>query len=155
MFNIKKSFSNNYKFNKYTEDNNMNEYVHNNKYFFDKEITSEEFEVGYINYRTLASAFYHILCNDITKLFYASINGECEIPELVNGSDYDEEKDEWNDIYQYYIISDHGYEILSEYTDEIIYYLPSLDIYIWGVTHFGTPWDGIFTNIKIELKEAN
>ena len=72
----------------------MKNAVWNYNSFGGNEITSEEIEVGYINYRTLSSAFYHILCNDITKLFCASINGEYEEPELVNGSDYDEEKDD-------------------------------------------------------------
>jgi hypothetical protein len=25
-------------------------------------------------------------------------------------------------------------------------------MYIWGVTHFGTPWNGVNTNIKIKLE---
>ena len=150
MININKTFTNNY-----TEDNIMKKYVHNNKYFFDKEITSKEIETGYINYSTLASVFDHVICNDIAKFFYTSINGEYQEPELVNGCEYDEDNDRYRDIFQYYIISRNGYEFLSSYTDEIVYYLPSLDIYVWGVCHYGMPWNGVYTNIKVELEEVN
>ena len=62
---------------------------------------------------------------------------------FVNGEFYDEE------IYQHYIISDYGCQFLAEYTDEIMFYNERLDIYIWGITHFGTAWDYVLTDIKI------
>lgn len=129
----------------------MENYVHNYKHFYGVEVTPEEIENGYINYRTLAKTFDAILCNDITKLFYTDINGSYNEVELVNGSDYNEEYDEYCDIYQYYIIDGNGYNILSSCTDEIIYYIEALDMYIWGVTHFGTAWNGVNTDIKIVL----
>ena len=67
---------------------------------------------------------------DIAKFFYNYIDGEYQVPKFVNGSDYDEENDCCRDIFQYYIISRNGYEFLSNYTDEVVYYLPSLDIYV-------------------------
>ena len=69
--------------------------------------------------------------------------------ELINGVDYDEEADEFIDIYQYYIIDGYGAEILQELTDEIIYYNSKLDIYLWGIDHFGTSWSYVLTNVKI------
>ena len=36
--------------------------------------------------------------------------------EVENGVDYDEETDEYFDVYQYYIISGHDAEMLEEYT---------------------------------------
>ena len=45
------------------------------------------------------------------------------------------------DIYQYWIISDSGAEYLKENTDEIVIYIDELDIYLWGITHYGTSWD--------------
>lgn len=62
----------------------------------------------------------------------------------------DELEREQPEIYQYYIISDSGKDILKYHTDEIIYYINSLDIYVWCVTHWGTSWDYVLTNIKIE-----
>lgn len=124
----------------------------NSKYFYGVEISEEEINNGYINYRTLVKAFDAVLCNDITKLFFTEINGVYQEAELYNGTDYDEEEDYYYDIYQYYIIDNNGVDILETNTDEIIYYLPELDIYVWGVTHFGTPWNGVNTNIKINLE---
>lgn len=90
-----------------------------------------------------ANLFYNddnmILCNNIVN-DYDNI-------ELVNGTDYDE------DIYQYYIIDDSLANRLIENTDEIIYYHNKLDIYILGVTHFGTSWDYVLTEFKLEKVE--
>lgn len=130
----------------------MNKTEWNSKYFYGVEISEEEINNGYINYRTLATAFDAVLCNDITKLFFTEINGTYQEAELYNGTDYNEEEDYYYDIYQYYIIDNNGVSILEDNTDEIIYYLPELDIYVWGVTHLGTPWNGVNTNIKIKLE---
>lgn len=61
-----------------------------------------------------------------------------------------EQQDNQQEIFQYYIISDNLAEILKDLTNEIVYYIDYLDIYIWGVTHYGTSWDYVLTNIKIE-----
>ena len=57
------------------------------------------------------------------------------------------------EIFQYFIISDNGAEILQELTDEIVYYLPVIDCYVWGVTHWGTSWDYVLTDIPIEIEQ--
>lgn len=124
----------------------------NSEYFYGVKITEDEINNGYINYRTLATAFDAVLCNDITKVFFTEINGTYQEAELYNGVDYNEEEDYYYDIYQYYIIDNNGVSILEDNTDEIIYYLPELDIYVWGVTHYGTPWNGVNTDIKINLE---
>ena len=59
-------------------------------------------------------------------------------------------QEQQQEIFQYYIIDDNGAEILQTWTNEIVYYIEYLDIYIWGVTHYGTSWDYVLTNIKIE-----
>lgn len=53
------------------------------------------------------------------------------------------------EIFQYFIISDPGAELLQELTDEIVFYNSGLDMYVWGVTHYGTSWDYVLTNIPI------
>lgn len=70
--------------------------------------------------------------------------------ELYNGSNYDEENDEYADIYQYYIIN--GYiDLFIEYLpDEIIFYSEKLDIYLLGVTHLGTAWGYVLTDVGLE-----
>lgn len=124
--------------------------MENKKYFYGHEVSSYGVEHNRVDYRTLAKCFDGVLCNDITKLFYSTINGEYNEPELYNGCDYDEENDCYEDIYQYYIISSYGAELLGRYTNEIVWYIPILDIYVWGITHFGTSWDYVLTDIKIE-----
>lgn len=75
-----------------------------------------------------------ILCNEIPNVFP-------EMWEYIeNGSEYDEESDTYADIYQYYIIDPGTAERLKEHTEEIIYYIEKLDIYVLGVTHYGTAW---------------
>lgn len=44
------------------------------------------------------------------------------------------------DIYQYYLINDSLARMLIEHTDNIIFYSDKLDLYVLGVTHFGTGW---------------
>lgn len=129
----------------------MMEYVHKSKYFYGNEISEYGLKNGYVDYKTLAKSFDAVLCNDITKLFFATVNNKYNEVEVVNGCDYDEENDSYTDIYQYFIIDNNGYEILKELTDEIVYYVPVLDIYVWGVTHCGTAWNYVLTDIKIDL----
>lgn len=73
---------------------------------------------------------------------------ETEIEEIEN--DIEELNNEYYDeIFQYFIISSSGAEILEEYTDEIVFYNAELDMYVWGVTHCGTGWDYVLTDIKL------
>lgn len=64
----------------------------------------------------------------------------------------EEEQDRQPDIFQWFIVSNNGAEILKE-AGEIVYYNSELDMYLWGVTHWGTSWDYVLTNIKIEAEE--
>ena len=172
-------------------------------YFYGVQVSEYGQRNGYVDYRTLASAFDAVLCNDITKLFYGDINGEYGEAAQVNGfienseeiealteeleeieekqreliwadkeetaeykaleeaeqekreaiEELEREQDAQPEIFQYYIISDDGAEILKHWTNEIVYYIPVLDIYVWGVTHYGTAWDYVLTDIKINGSE--
>ena len=62
---------------------------------------------------------------------------------------HDEETPE---IFQYYIVSDSGAAILKE-VNEIVFYNSELDMYIWGVTHYGTAWDYVLTDIRCNTGE--
>ena len=57
------------------------------------------------------------------------------------------------DVYQYFIIGSGDAERLKEYTNELVYYCEDLDLYILGVCHFGTPWNGVSANWKDEIEE--
>lgn len=78
---------------------------------------------------------YKQIENEIEKL-------ESEIEEMT------ELEENPPEIYQYYIVSDYGARILKD-CNEIVFYNEELDMYIWGVTHYGTSWDYVLTNIKI------
>ena len=53
------------------------------------------------------------------------------------------------EVYQYYVVGDNATTILEE-NNELVWYCEDLDLYIWGVTHWGTSWDYVLTNIKLE-----
>ena len=57
------------------------------------------------------------------------------------------EQDELPEVFQWYIIDDNGARICKEF-NEIVYYNEKLDIYLWGVTHWGTGWDYVLTDIE-------
>lgn len=67
-------------------------------------------------------------------------------------AELEREQEEESEIFQYYIVSDNGATILEE-ADEIVFYNEELDMYVWGVTHYGTAWDYVLTNIKIEKED--
>ena len=122
-------------------------------YFYGNEVSDYGKQNGYVDYRTLAKSFDAVLCNNITSLFYATINGEYNAPELYSGAEYLEDEDgneNYKDVFQYFIVSESGAEILKEWANELVWYLPVLDCYVWGVTHYGTSWDYVLTDIKIE-----
>ena len=56
-----------------------------------------------------------------------------------------------DEVYQWYIISDNGASILKDWTNEIVYYNDELDLCLWGVTHYGTSWDYVLTDIKCNV----
>lgn len=67
-----------------------------------------------------------------------------QIEELEN------EQDEGQEVFQWFIVDDWGARLLQQETNEIVYYNEKLDMYLWGVTHYGTSWDYVLTNIKID-----
>ena len=61
-------------------------------------------------------------------------------------ADDDWENEEPIEIYQYYLIDCDTAELLKEHTNEIIFYCEMLDLYVLGVTHWGTGWDYVETD---------
>lgn len=53
------------------------------------------------------------------------------------------------EVFQWYIVDDLGGRLLIK-INEIVYYNETLDMYLWGVTHYGTSWDYVLTSIKID-----
>ena len=100
-------------------------------------------ENGYLDYLTLSKIVGDMVLSNYMMQYMGSLGWE-----LVNGDDIDEEG-EYYDIYQWYIITDSGARFLEEHTDEIVYYHEEMDMYVWGITHFGTSWDYVLTDIKL------
>lgn len=122
------------------------EYVHKSQCFYGNKISQYGLQNGYVDYATLAKSFEAVLANDLIAKTQS-----VGYWEIVNGCEYDEESDTWTDIYQYYVIDSQGAQILEELTDEIVFYNEELDLYVWGVTHYGTSWSYVLTNIKVEV----
>ena len=59
------------------------------------------------------------------------------------------EQDDEPEVYQWFIVGNWGARLLQK-INEIVYYNEKLDMYLWGVTHCGTSWDYVLTNIKID-----
>ena len=92
---------------------------------------------------------------DVVKLF----NKAPELDEYI----YDglENGDLWEDpqgeeiegeqkqVFQWYLISISDAEYLKRTTDELIFYSEVLDEFVWGVTHYGTPWESVEVEVKI------
>lgn len=64
-----------------------------------------------------------------------------------------EEEDSPSEIYQYYIISGYGADILQDFTNENVFYNDFLNMYVWGVTHWGTAWDYVLTDIPVKVED--
>ena len=121
-------------------------------YFYGNKISEYGLENGYVDYSTLAKSFQAVLNNEIISAtsdigYWEQTSGYIdnseEIEELLD------EEEEQPEIFQYYIVDDNGAEILKE-CNEIVFYNDALDMYVWGVTPYGTSWSYVLTNIKIE-----
>lgn len=64
-----------------------------------------------------------------------------------------EEEENQQEIFQYFIVSDNGAEIIKQYTNDPLFYNEELDIYVWGITHYGTGWDYVLTDVKLNCGE--
>lgn len=116
------------------------------KVFYGNEVSEYGQKHGFVDYLTLKKAFNAVLNNSIMN---ATANiGEWE---LAHGTECDDDGN-YFEIFQFFIIDENGAEILQNWTDEIVYYNEELDMYVWGVTHFGTAWDYVLTNIGCTKK---
>lgn len=145
------------------------------KYYYGNAISEYGLKNGRVDYATLSKCFDAVLNNDIMSLTYdigsweqvsGTIDNTDEIEELEEKRDeLEEEKeiDKINDkieeleseqdyepeVFQWFIVNDCGARLLQD-INEIVYYNEKLDMYLWGVTHYGTSWDYVLTSIKID-----
>lgn len=108
-----------------------------------EEVSHYGLENGYLDYQTLSKMVGDCVLNNYIFEYAGYENWELE-----NGLEEDEDGD-YYEIYQYYIISDGGARILKDLTDELVFYHEELDMYLWGITHFGTAWSYVLTDIKL------
>lgn len=109
------------------------------------EVSKYGLENGYLDYLTLSKIVGDMVLNNNIFEYAGYENWEFE-----NGLEEDEDG-YFQEVYQYYIISYSGARFLTEYTDEIVYYHEELDMHLWGITHFGTSWDYVLTDIKLYI----
>ena len=67
-----------------------------------------------------------------------------------NGDETDDETDnyEYDEIFQYYIITGSAAERFRKYTNELVIYYSDADIYLLCVKHWGTSWTCVNANWK-------
>lgn len=116
--------------------------TYNNKVYGFK-VSEYGLQNGYLDYYTLSKIVGDSILNNVLISYIGWDEWE-----LVNGYEEDEDGN-YEEVYQYYIISDNGAQFLEDHTDELVYYHPELDLYVWGITHFGTSWDYVLTDIKL------
>lgn len=146
------------------------------KYYYGNPISDYGMEHGYVDYATLAECFDSVLNNDIMSLTY-DIGCWDQVSGIVDNTDEIEEENEKSpsqileneineineqieeleneqdnelEVFQWFIIDNWGARLLQRETNEIVYYNETLDMYLWGVTHYGTSWDCVLTSIAID-----
>lgn len=101
-----------------------------------EKVSNYGLEVGYLDYQTLAAIVGDCIMNntvrEATMFDWEIATGELE-----------------EEVCQEYIISEHGFKFLRDYTDEVVFYNEELDIYVWAITHTGTAWSYVSTGIKL------
>ena len=113
------------------------------EYFYGNRVSEEGRKYGYLDYGTLAKAFNHVMDNGLME----KTDGIIGYWEPISGNLEDEDGN-YTEIFQWFIVDDKGREILEE-AGEILYENEELGITLWGVTHWGTAWDYVLTNVKI------
>ena len=123
-------------------------------YFCGNKASDYAIEQGYLDYATFSKAFDAVLNNDIIAKtqeigYWEQENGLINNYETIEDLREEEENSFCQEIYQYFIVSDNGAEIIQEYTNDPLFYNEELDMYVWGVTHWGTSWDYVLTDVKL------
>lgn len=105
------------------------------------EVSEYGLKRGYLDYRALANIVGDCILNNTIR---AATMMDWEIV----AGEFDEV------VMSDYIISEYGFNFLKRYTDELVFYNENLDVYVWSITHHGTSWDYVVTNLKL-VEEDN
>ena len=91
--------------------------------------------------------------DEAEKLRAEAAELEAEAEKKEEEADELEAEQEPPECFQFFIVDDAGAEIIQEWTDDPLFYCEALDMYVWGVTHYGTSWDYVLTDIRINAGE--
>jgi len=120
------------------------------KYFCGNMISEYGRKNGRVDYATFSKAFDAVLNNNImADLESAGYYFDIEAG-MVDNSEEIEEEDP-GEIYQYYIVSDYGADLIRDYNVGTLFYCEAVDLYIWGISHYGTSWDYVLTSIPCDI----
>lgn len=111
------------------------------KYYYGNSISEYGMQNGRVDYAALSKCFDAVLNNDIMSLTY-DIGSWEQVSGITDNTDDPE-------VFQWFIVDDWGASLLKE-IGEIVYYNETLEMYLWGVTHYGTSWDYVLTSIAID-----
>lgn len=95
------------------------------------------------------------LPNEIDEEWWCGIVEQPLMRERLDEIDEENEVDEDGEhatvtdfeVYQTYIITERGAEYLFNHTSEMISYGEKLGLWFWHVSHWGTSWSGVHTEI--------
>lgn len=119
-------------------------------YLLEKERNEEEKKTGLASYRSLVKRYIDdlVLCNNIPNI-------DSTIWDNIRVGTLTDENDEIVEVYQYFLcnLQEWKLEALRELTDNngdiIIAYSDLLECEVLMVTHYGTSWDYVLTDIKL------
>lgn len=109
------------------------------EYFYGNKISDYGIKHGYLDYGTLAKALNCVLANDLMALTEGVVGNW----ELISG-------DPEAEVLQWYVVD--KFDLLQD-IGEIVYYNEDLNVYLWGVTHWGTSWNYVLTDVPCNTKK--
>ena len=112
-------------------------------YVMKKDLNEEELRTGKVSYGRIVERYIKnmLLCNNIESVDESVLYNSNNL--------YDEESDEYTEIYQYYLcdLDDYTKEQLEEW-GFLFSYSDMLDLDVLLVDHFGTSWDYVMTSVE-------
>lgn len=114
-----------------------------NFYILSKDLNDYEKEHNSVSYANIIKRYVNdmVLCNNI-------VEADFSVYENMSQSDYDEETDTYNEIYQWFICSaldEYDIKALNHF-GVITSYSNLLDCDVICVDHWGTSWDYVLTD---------
>ena len=136
------------------ESNLLNDYERERGYVsWSTMMTARKTDLVLFNELVKLDSFYDMqpFCEDLLQEKYDSYLSELDPDERELEDIYDYQLDHL-DAFQYYAISLPTARILTDF-NIITFYNDELDLYILPVNHYGTGWDYVLTDIKIERND--